>query len=126
MPDTLTRMDRSDTDPADCGVFLWAMVRPCATASSRPGGYHTPPKVSEWVAVMTSDECRELAKAKGVTVATVRRWVREHGEDAARQRVRIDASQAGRMGRKVSGDTWGWDSRPPRPRVQSRDAPFDW
>lgn len=75
---------------------------------------------------MTGDEYVELARAKGVTVATVRRWVRLYGEDEARQRVRIDASQAGRMGRKVSGDTWGWDSRPPRPRYRSQAMPFDW
>ena len=75
---------------------------------------------------MTSDECVELARAKGVTVATVRRWVRLYGEDEARLRVRVSFSEAGRMGRQASGDGWGWDSRPPRPRVQSRGLPFDW
>ena len=75
---------------------------------------------------MTSGEYVELARAKGVTVATVRRWVRLYGEDEARRRVKVSFSEAGRRSRAVSGDTWGWDSRPPRPRVQSRGAPFDW
>ena len=106
--------------------FLWAMTGPCATASSRPGGYHNPPQVSEWVAVMTSDECVELARAKGVTVATVRRWVRLYGEDEARRMVRVSFSEAGRRSRAVSGDGWGWDRSRPGPRYRSRGAPFDW
>lgn len=75
---------------------------------------------------MTSDECVELARAKGVTVATIRRWVRLYGEDGARRRVRVSFSEAGRRSRAVSGDTWGWGNRPQWQRGQSRGMPFDW
>ena len=75
---------------------------------------------------MTREELQTLARAKHITVTTLLRWIRELGEDGARRRERISYGEAGRMGRKVNGDTWGWDSRPPRQRYQSRGMPYDW
>ena len=78
------------------------------------------------VAVMTSEERKRLAREKGISPGTLARWIREHGEDAAKVRTKIDASQAGRLGRQASGDSWLWGAAPARPRVQSRGTPFDW
>ena len=78
------------------------------------------------VAVMTSEERNRLAREKGISPGTFARWVREQGEEAARLRVRVSYSEAGRLGRKASGDSWVWDRRPPGPRVESRGMPYDW
>ena len=51
------------------------------------------------MAVLTLEKCGELAKAKGVTVATIRRCIREHGEDAAKVRTKVTANEVGRLGR---------------------------
>ncbi len=76
---------------------------------------------------MTKEDLEGLAREKGVTVTTIRRWLREGGEDAARRRVKVEASSAGRMGRQASGDEWLWGQPPARPpRYQARARPFDW
>lgn len=53
---------------------------------------------------MTPEEKKVLARAKGVSVATVNRWIRQGGEDAASKRRRASASQAGRMSRASNPD----------------------
>ena len=75
---------------------------------------------------MTREELQTLAKAKNVNPATLRRWIREHGEDSARVRNKITASEAGRLGRLASGDAVVW-SKPARPPAyRSRCTIFDW
>lgn len=64
---------------------------------------------------MTQDEKRAIAAARGVSVATVSRWVRAGGDDAARAKRRTSASQAGRKSRAGNpgrSDAW-WSGRKP-------------
>lgn len=48
---------------------------------------------------MSPSDKRALAKAKGVSVATVNRWIRVYGEETARTMARTSASAAGRLAR---------------------------
>lgn len=75
---------------------------------------------------MTREEIQALAREKAVTPTTIRRWVRDFGEDGARVRTKITASEAGRLGRLASGDAMVW-SKPARPPAyRSRCEVFDW
>ncbi len=75
---------------------------------------------------MTREEIARLAAEKAVTPATIRRWIRDYGEDSARVRTKITASEAGRLGRLASGDAVVW-SKPDRPPAyRSRCEVFDW
>jgi hypothetical protein len=53
------------------------------------------------VRVMTADDKRELAQVKGVSVATINRWIRCHGEAAAREMTRTSPSEAARRARSL-------------------------
>ena len=100
-----------------------ASPRCCWTKASPSAGTDA---AGPWTTSLSSG-CGAASSEKGVTVTTLRRWLREGGEDAARRRVTVDASSAGQMGRKVSGDAVVW-SRPPAkpPAHRSRCRIFDW
>ena len=76
---------------------------------------------------MTNEEYRELAKARGVSVTTIKRWLKVYGEELARERTKTTPSEAGKLGRKTSGDGWLWRAAPARTiRYQPRSLPYDW
>lgn len=51
---------------------------------------------------MTRSDRERLARTKGVSVATVNRWIRQGGESAALGRIRTSASEAGRRARAAN------------------------
>ena len=62
--------------------------------------------------IMTRTEKEALAQAKGVSVATVNRWVRLHGEQAAQAMRRTSPAEAGRLSRASNpGYGRGWYAR---------------
>lgn len=57
---------------------------------------------------MTAADKRELAKAKGVSVATIARWIRQHGAAVARGMSKTSTAEAGRKSRR---DNPGYGAR---------------